>query len=167
MSISYIFILTFTVTAMLASCAVNFGKTKVNIVALTVIINISDCLAYILSGSMTGLADSGVDLLKNVAFSKFNSNKATVIFSILRLIVLCLFYENILSIIFIILEIVGTYLVIRGTAQQYRLCNLVCQIFWVVYDYVMISPLVALISSIVIVFMFIAIIKYKDNEEVV
>lgn len=167
MSISYIFILIFTIIAMLASCIVNFGKTKVNIVALTIVINISDCLAYILSGSMTGLADSGVDLFKNVAFSKFNSNKATVVFSILRVIVLCLCYENILSVIFIVLELIGTYLVLRGTAQQCRICNLICQVFWVVYDYVMISPLVALISSVVIVFMFIAIIKYKNIKEVV
>lgn len=125
----------------------NFKKTKKEITALYVITNICAFIRYILTGGKTGIANSFANICKYMAYSKFNSYSFTVLFAIFRITLLCFGYEGILTLLFIILEIIGTAVLLKGTTQQFRIITLVRQVVWTLYDWVFATPFIAFLTA--------------------
>ena len=156
-------IVSLSVFSLIFLCLSNFGKTKAKILFFDLMSNTCDCIMYILSGGTTGLASNFTSLSKNIAFIKFKSNKAVIFFAIMRIVLLIIGYENILSLFFILFEVTDTWIIIKGTAQQLRVCLFLQQIIWVIYDAVMVSAYVAITTFIVLIFYFIGIVKYRNE----
>lgn len=107
----------FAVVSIICFCISNFRKTKKEIVFLHMCSNICDLAMYFVLGAKTGMANAFANICKNAAYSKFDSNSFTVIFAILRIVLLVIGYECITTIMFIILEVFSTVFLIQGTAQ--------------------------------------------------
>lgn len=141
----------------------NFRKTKKGILHVRICCNICDIVMYILVEGKTGTANAFADMCKNIAFTRYNSSIFVILFAGLRIILLCFGYEGILTVLFIISEIIATYAIIRGSTQQLRIITLIRQCIWVVYDYKNASAFVALLTFTGCVSAAAAIIKNKSN----
>lgn len=149
--------------SMAAFCYSNFRKTKTGITAVYIISNICDCIMYIIMGGMTGLANSSASLFKNAAFSKFDSVRATIFFSGVRVLFLCFGYEGILTFLFIMTEIAITYIMFKGTVQQMRVLTALRQLVWVVYDVRTTTLLVATTTFVGFIFCTAAVFKNRNE----
>lgn len=144
----------------------NFKKTKKEITALYICTNICAFFRYILTNGKTGMANSFANICKYIAYSKFNCYTLTVFFATFRITLLCFGYEGILTSLFIILEIIGTFIMLKGTTQQFRIITLIRQVVWTVYDWVFSTPFVALTTAIQLVSCVIAVIQnYKQPRK--
>lgn len=129
-------------------CVSNFCKSKKNILSVQLICNITDILIYIISGGMTGLASAIANFIRNTVFVKFNNKTVVVLCSTIKVLLLVINYENVVSLVFIILEIIATVLILYGSTQQFRVLTLVREGTWVVYDYITVSLIVTLTTVI-------------------
>ncbi len=127
-------------------CISNFKKNKKNIVFWHMCCSICDFFMYLVLGAKTGLANAVANICKNAAYSKFDSMFFTVTFSMLRVMLLCMGYEGLPTILFIIIEIVSVFILKYGTAQQFRILTAVRQFVWVVYDWRFATIVVALFT---------------------
>ena len=141
-----------------------FQKSKHKIVGMHIGCNICDLLMYLITGGKSGVANSIVNLCKNTVYSKFNNYKLTILFSCLRIILLILSYEGILTLLFIFFEIIITIILLKGTAQQLRYMHLCSQIVWVFYDYTFANIFVACITATSCISLIAAIIKNNKHK---
>lgn len=167
MSTKFVFFASITLSlfsALLYNISV-FRKQKKHIVGMHVGCNICDILMYLINGGKSGLANSFVNISKNLVYSKLENNTLTIIFAVLRIILLALGYEGILTLLFILLEVISTIILIKGTAQQLRYVYLGSQITWVCYDYFFANILVACITATGCVSLIVAIIQNRGSHE--
>lgn len=136
----------------------NFRKTKTEIVFLHMCSNISDFIMYLILGAKTGMASSFVNICKNDSYSKFNSNSFTVLFALFRILLFIIGFEGVTTVMFIILEIIATFILIYGTAQQFRVLTLIREGVWVAYNWLFASVIIAVITMIGFVSCMIAVI---------
>lgn len=154
------------IISLLLYCSSNFKKTKKNIIAERVACNLVDILMYAISGGMTGVVNSIVDLGKNITFVKFNSKKVILLMSSIKIALMIWNYENGISLFIILCELAGVVVIIYGTAQQLRVVSMVTQIAWVIYDYFMVSLFVAIATGISSCFCLISVIVNWNQENI-
>lgn len=140
-----------------------FQKTKKKIVFLHMCCSICDVIMYIVLGARTGIANGIANLCKNFAYAKMDSISWTLIFSGLRIVLLILGYEGPVTFAFILLEIIGMFVLVYGSTQQFRVIVLLKQILWVIYDWMFATVLIACLTSIGLVSCVAAIIKNEDK----
>lgn len=142
-----------------------FLKSKHKIVGMHIGCNICDILMYLITGGKSGMANSIVNIGKNIVYAKYDNNKLTILFACLRIVLLILNYEGILTVSFIVLEIIITIILLKGTAQQLRYTYLCSQIIWTIYDYTFANIFVACITATSCISLIMAIIKHADKVE--
>ena len=140
-----------------------FQKTKKKIVFLHMCCSICDVIMYIVLGARTGIANGIADLCKNFAYAKMDSISWALIFSGLRIVLLMLGYEGPVTFAFILLEIIGMFVLVYGSTQQFRVVVLSKQILWVIYDWIFATAVIAFLTSIGLISCVAAIIKNKDR----
>lgn len=138
-----------------------FRKSKHGIIGLHIGCNVCDILMYLITGGRSGLINSVVNLCKNIAYSKYDNHKLTIMFAGVRIILLAFNYECILTALFIIFEIIITIILLKGTVQQLRYANLCSQLIWTVYDYTFANIIVACITATSCISIISAIIKNR------
>lgn len=119
---------------------------------------------YLILGAKTGLANATANICKNVAYFKFDSMKFTVFFAILRIGLLFLGWEGLVTGLFILCEIIALFILEYGSTQQFRILTLFREGVWVVYDVLFATILVALLTVISFSGCLISVIKNKDEE---
>lgn len=138
-----------------------FLKSKRAITGMHCICNIFDILMYLVTGGRNGMANSVVNLCKNAAFSKLDSRKLTVFFSLVRILLLAAGWEGVLTFAFILAEVAVTVVLLKGTAQNLRYIYLVSQMVWVLYDYTFANIFVAAVTATSCISLVISIIKNR------
>lgn len=156
----------FSITSMLFYMVSMFLKSKHKMVGLCIGCDISDILMYLIIGGKTGIVNSAASLCKDAAYSKFDSKKMTVVFAGLKILLLAFNYEGILTLSFIIMQVVITYLLLKGTVQQLRFGYLVNQVIYVIYDYTFANIVVAFITSTLCISLIVSIIKNWHEKPV-
>lgn len=129
-------------------CISNFKKNKKEITFWHMCCSLCDFFMYLILGAKTGLANAVANICKNAAYSKLDSMKFTVVFSILRIGLLGLGYEGFVTILFIVIEVISVGILKWGTAQQFRVLTAVRQLVWVVYDFMFATVVVAVLTFI-------------------
>lgn len=142
-----------------------FQKSKHRIVGMHIGCNICDILMYLITGGKSGMANSVVNICKNTVYAKYDNHKLTILFACFRIILLALNYEGILTLSFIVLEVIITITLLKGTAQQLRYTHLCSQIVWTIYDYTFANIFVAMITATSCISLITAIVKHKDDTE--
>lgn len=150
-------ILAFTNT--ICFCISGFKKTKNDIVFWHMCCSICDFFMYLILRAKTGLANATADICKNAAYSKLNSMRFTIIFTILRIILLFIGYEGITTVLFILLEIISIFILKYGTAQQFRVLALIRQGVCVIYDWLFATVIVVMFTFIAFISCTIAVVK--------
>lgn len=155
----------FTLASTLCGCVAAFRKTKKDIVFLHVCCDAFDLLTYLVLKGRTGMANAVAALCKDAAYSRMGSMLFTVIFAILRIILLVMGYEGILTLLFIFMEILSIFALKYGTVQQLRFLMVVDQGVWIVYDCLFATPVVAFFTSVVFISRVAAFVKNTHGKE--
>lgn len=143
----------------------NFKKNKKDISFLYALCNSCDIIMYIILRARTGIANSTANFLKNLAYSKLDNFKFTIMFSLLRIILLIIGYDSFATMIFIILEIVQLFILKYGSAQHLRILTTVRQGVWIVYDFMFANVIVACFTAIGFISCFTATIRNIKQKE--
>lgn len=103
--------------------------------------------------------------VKNAAYSKLDNMFFTVIFALLRIVLLVVGYEGIPTVLFIILEIISVFILKYGTTQQFRVLTAIRQGIWVIYDWMFATIIVTFFTFIAFISCNIAVIKNISKKE--
>lgn len=112
--------------------------------------NITDIIMYIIVGGYSGLANGTASFLKNLAFVKYDSKRFTVLFSVLRIILLCFAFEGLITFCFICIEIAGTVAVLFGREDGFSLkvISFIGECILIVYDALFATLFVASMTAV-------------------
>lgn len=141
----------------------SFMKSKRKIVGIRIGCDVCDLLTYIIVGGKTGLTNATASCVRDIVYSKWESRSLTILFAGIRCTLLLVGYEGILTLAFILMEIVTTTILFKGTAQHLRYAGLVTQIIWVCYDIAFVNFGVAAITATSCVMLLIAIINNRKE----
>lgn len=143
--------------------ASGFRKSKKEVLYFHTLCCVCDLVIYGIFGAKTGLANATANICKNLAFSRFDSMRFTILFTMLRIGLLCIGWEGLPTALFILCEIVEIFLLKYGTTQQFRYLTLFRQGVWVVYDLLFATILVSLCTMVGFIGCMTSIIKNKEK----
>lgn len=147
-------------------------KEKKNILITQILASISYLIVYVIKGAWSGVAIEILEELKDVVFIKLEKNNkkipiiVLIIFVLLLILVSIIFYDGILSLLPLVINIllfVSTY---YKNPKYIRWIMLVCGGLWAIYN-VYVGAYVIVIGNILEIFSaIIAIIKFRkvDNN---
>lgn len=145
-------------------CAGMFCGTKKKIMGVLLVSDIIGAIKYFLVGGTSGVVNQACMIGKDASYSIFNSTKATMGFIALRIVMLLVFYQNFLTILFVMGEIIHAAAILKGTVQQVRAAVIIKQVIWVFYDY-MSGGIIWGIFSFGVLIILILSTKYGKQEE--
>lgn len=145
-------------------CLSFYFSTKKRVTFVLALCNAVGLLRYLLLGAVTGVVSGFCSLVKNLSYVR-DSLRVTVIMSILRVILYIIFYENILTLLFMLFELLNLVVLLKYSINHLRVVSAGRQFIWVLYDFFsggILCGILRLISFIVVCFS----IKFgKNNEE--
>lgn len=149
-------------------CCSCFKNDKKSILRFYMLCNLTDIVMYIIVGGHSGLANGTASFLKNLAFVKYDSKKFTVLFSLLRVVLLCIGFEGLITLCFIVIEILNTLAVLYGAEDGFtiKVLGLISEVIWIVYDALFATLFVAFMTLISTIISFVGVIVSKRNKEI-
>lgn len=145
-------------------CTGMFCGTKKKITGVLLISDIIGAIKYLLVGGRSGFINQACMIGKDASYSVFNSEKATAFFIGLRIVMLLVFYQNILTLAFVAGEILHGLAILKGRVSHVRMAVIFEQVIWVFYDYMSGGILWGALSFIVLIILCIS-TRYGKQEE--